>query len=269
MPGMRVTRSYVTTRFGQAHLRISRSATPRATPLLCLPPQPLSGRALEPLIGELGGERLTVAVDLPGFGLSDAPYAGATLDDYLGWLLEIADSTSMERFAVLGWLTGGRFAVPLAARHATRVSHLVLVGAPVPTPEQRATLKPPEIPAPRRDGGHLQSEWQKFLGWWPEDVPLDEPSDQFADTLVGMGRPERARILDVTRSVLHEEWLPRVAQPTLVLNPAGPMHEATARVAPYLRKGRVVGTAEMMFPLLSSQHAAQAADLICRFLDEE
>lgn len=261
-------RTYVDTRFGQTHLRIARSvASPPGPPLLCLPPQPLSGRALEPLLRELGGTRTALAVDLPGFGMSDPPPAGATLDDYLGWLLEIADATGLERFAVLGWLTGGRFAVPLAARHASRVSHLVLVGAPVPTPEQRATLKPPEVPAPRRDGGHLQIEWQKFMGWWPEDAALDEPSDQFADTLVGMGRTERARLLDVTRSVLHEEWLPRVTQPVLVLNPSGPMHEATARVAPFLRNGRVLDTTEMMFPLLASQHAASAARLIAGFLD--
>lgn len=266
---MRLVRRYVDTCFGQTHLRVAGPPTSLATPLLCLPPQPLSGRALEPLLGELGRTRLVVAVDLPGFGMSDAPHAGATLDDYLGWLLGIADACGLQRFAVLGWLTGGRFAVPLAARHAARVSHLVLVGAPVPTPEQRATLKPPDVPAPRRDGSHLQVEWQKFMGWWPEDVPLDEPSDQFADTLVGMGRPERARILDVTRSVLHEEWLPQVAQPVLVLNPAGPMHEATARVAPHLRNGRVVDTDEMMFPLLSSQHAATAARLLGNFLDEK
>ncbi len=139
---MRLVRRYVDTCFGQTHLRVAGPPTSLATPLLCLPPQPLSGRALEPLLGELGRTRLVVAVDLPGFGMSDAPHAGATLDDYLGWLLGIADACGLQRFAVLGWLTGGRFAVPLAARHAARVSHLVLVGAPVPTPEQGSDTVP-------------------------------------------------------------------------------------------------------------------------------
>jgi hypothetical protein len=53
----------------------------------------------------------------------------------------------------------------------------------------------------------------------------------------------------------------------LVINPAGLMHEATARVAPYLRHGRVVDTPQAMFPLLSSAHVEQACDLITRFLD--
>jgi pimeloyl-ACP methyl ester carboxylesterase len=260
-------RTYVDTRFGQAHLRIATPAVATAAPVLCVPPQPLSGRPLEPLIAALGRSRRAIAVDLPGFGLSDGPATAPTLDDYLGWLLDVAAALQLSSFAALGWLTGGRFVVPLAALHPRLVSRVVLVGAPVPTPEQRATQAPPAVPAPQRDGSHLQSEWARWMAWWPEGTPLPEPSDQFADTLLGLGRPERSWMVDVTRHVLHETWLPQVAQPVQVINPAGLMHDATARVAPHLRNGHVVDTALAMFPLMSAAHAHEAAELVTTFLD--
>ena len=261
-------RRYVDTAFGQAHVRVATPATDDGRlPLFCLPPQPLSGRALEPLLAALGGRRRVAAVDLPGFGASDAPPPSATLDDYLQWLLGLAESLAMPDCAWLGWLTGGRFAVPLAARHPDRVRKIVLLGAPVPTAERRATLKPPPVAAPRRDGSHLQAEWSKWMAWWPEGVPLAEPSDNFADTILGLGRADRGRLLEVTRHVHYDEWLPQVAAPVLVINPAGPMHDATARAAPLLRNGRLVETATSMFPLLSTPHVSCAAQLIDAFLD--
>jgi pimeloyl-ACP methyl ester carboxylesterase len=262
-----IRRQYVDTRFGQAHLRIAGSPQAAAAPLLCLPPQPLSGRALEPLLAALGRTRLAIGVDLPACGLSDGPAAPASLDDYLGWLLDVAEALQLPSCAALGWLTGGRFVVPLAARHPRFATRVVLVGAPVPTAEQRASNPPPAPALPQRDGSHLQAEWARWMGWWPGDCPLEESSDQFADTLVGLGRPGREWLVAVTRSVRHEEWLPRLEQPVLVINPAGPMHDATARVAPFLRHGSVVDTPQAMFPLLSSAHAGEACDLITRFLD--
>jgi len=47
-------RRYVDTAFGQAHVRVATPATDDGRlPLFCLPPQPLSGRALEPLLAAL------------------------------------------------------------------------------------------------------------------------------------------------------------------------------------------------------------------------
>lgn len=265
---MSTRRRYVDTRLGQAHLRTAAPADPRGLPLLCLPPQPMSGRALEPLLTELGRRRLVVAADLPGFGLSDVPIAPPALDDYLGWVLDLADALSLERFAVLGWLTGGRFAAPLAARHAARVEKLVLLGAPTLTPEQRAAHPAPTLPTPRRDGSHLSGEWSRWLGWWQPDAEPLAISDDFVDTLYRLGREDRGWITEVSHAVHYDEWLPQVQAPVLVINPAGLMHEATAQVAPYLRRGRVIDVAPMMFPLLSAAHAAEAAALIDGFLQE-
>jgi pimeloyl-ACP methyl ester carboxylesterase len=267
---MTIRRSYVDTRFGQAHLRVAGPDAPTtASPLLCLPPQPMSGRALEPLLAALGRTRHVIAVDLPGFGQSAGPTAPPGLDDYLGWVLDVADAAALPSFAALGWLTGGRFVVPLAARHPQRVSRLVMLGAPTPSAAQRAVSPPPTLPPPQRDGSHLQSEWARWMGWWPEDSPLQEAADQFADTIVGLGRAERSWLTQVSHSVLYEEWLPRLEQPVLVINPSGPMHDATARVAPWLRHGRVVDTAVAMFPLLSTAHVDEARDLITAFLDSD
>lgn len=62
----------------------------------------------------------------------------------------------------------------------------------------------PAVPVPQRDGSHLQAEWTRWRAWWPEDTPLPELSDQFAENLPGLGHPERSWMVDVTRHVLHE-----------------------------------------------------------------
>ena len=99
---MPIRRLYLDTPFGQAHVRLAAppdedDAVRSRLPLLCLPPQPASGRTLEPLLALLGRRRRVAAVDLPGFGMSDAPRQSVTLDDYLDWLLGIADALTPQR----------------------------------------------------------------------------------------------------------------------------------------------------------------------------
>lgn len=132
----------------------------------------------------------------------------------------------------------GALEPPVAALGRTRLAIAVdlpgygMSSGPVPTAEQRAANSPPTVSAPQRDGSHLQTEWARWLAWWPEDTPLPDPSDLFADTLLGLGRAERSWMVEVTRTLLHEAWLPQLAQPVLVINPSGLMHEDAARVVP-------------------------------------
>lgn len=264
---MTIRRVYVDTRLGQTHVRIATPRNADARPILCVHPQPLSGRAMEPLLAGLGQRRLAVAPDLPGFGMSDTPQAPPSLEDYLGWLMDVAAATGLAQYDALGWLTGTRLVVPLAAQQPGSVRNVVLIGAAVFTADQRAKAAATPVPQPERDGSHLTAAWRSWMAWWPDEGPLLAPSDLFPDNLQGFGHPERAWIVAVTHGIHHEDYLPGLAQPVLVINPAGPMHEATARVEPYLRNGRIVSSDRSMFPLLSAEHAHEACRLVTEFLD--
>src|SRR6185437_9827573 len=76
----RVRRGYFECRYGQLHVHNSipsGGGFEEGTPLLCLHPSPLSGRAFGRFLAFAGAKRSVFAPDLPGFGDSDPPAAGA------------------------------------------------------------------------------------------------------------------------------------------------------------------------------------------------
>jgi pimeloyl-ACP methyl ester carboxylesterase len=90
----------------------------------------------------LAGRARPIALDLPGFGQSDAPPGGYELDsagDRLAAALRTLGGTPA---VIVGHSMGGPLAVRLAVRHPDAVSRLVLVGpsglAPAPVWQRRA-----------------------------------------------------------------------------------------------------------------------------------
>ncbi|MEM1945512.1 MAG: alpha/beta hydrolase [Candidatus Caldarchaeum sp.] len=68
-----------------------------------------------------------IAVDLPGFGLSSRLPAGFHLDTVSTHLVSLMQKMDINRFCVVGHSSGGAIAAYIAARHADKVSKLVLV----------------------------------------------------------------------------------------------------------------------------------------------
>ncbi len=69
-----------------------------------------------------------IAADRPGFGLSD-PKPGRGHADWPADVTALADSLGLDRFAVLGYSRGGRYALACAARIPERCSAVGLLGA--------------------------------------------------------------------------------------------------------------------------------------------
>jgi pimeloyl-ACP methyl ester carboxylesterase len=96
-------------------------------------------------IAARAGVRL-IAVDRPGYGASDADDGGdenALAVD----VIALADALGIDRFAVLGWSSGGPGALALAAGHPDRVAVAGVAAGPVPIeadadPAVRGALDP-------------------------------------------------------------------------------------------------------------------------------
>jgi pimeloyl-ACP methyl ester carboxylesterase len=116
-----------------------------------------------PLLERLKGVR-AIAVDRPGFGLSDAierspeAYRDAAVDS----LTRILDGLELAETTLLGNSMGGTWALWYALAHPERVSRLILLGAPpllpgtrVPTPMLAVATPivgpPPQMPPPSRE----------------------------------------------------------------------------------------------------------------------
>jgi pimeloyl-ACP methyl ester carboxylesterase len=113
-------------------------------PLVMLHPGGTSSLLFLPLIERLTGVR-AIAVDRPGFGLSDP--IDVTRDsfrsDVVTWMTQVLDALDLEETALLGSSMGGTWSLWYALEHPGRVRRLVLAGAVPMAPGAR-------LPAPLR-----------------------------------------------------------------------------------------------------------------------
>lgn len=181
----------------------------------------------------------TVAVDLIGHGLTDAPRdparyrMGRCIDD----LQALLDALGVERTAVLGYSMGGRVALHLASAHPERLWALVLESASpgIDDPEERARRRQAdEALAAELESHGIESfvaKWEALPLWatqarLPQEVRdrvrrqrLQNRAHGLAGSLRGMGagamEPLYAR-------------LPHLTMPTLVI--AGQRDEKYVRL---------------------------------------
>lgn len=109
----------------------------RSLPVIVLHGWGASIDAVGSILGGLGAELQTVAVDLPGFGGSPPPSGGWSVDRYAKLVVELADHLGIERFHVFGHSFGARIALKLAAAHPNRVDRVLLTGAAGIKPRRR------------------------------------------------------------------------------------------------------------------------------------
>jgi pimeloyl-ACP methyl ester carboxylesterase len=161
-------RRFVTVGSRQVHYRRGGSG-PAA---VLLHASPLSSASLLPLARSLTRRFTVIALDTPGYGLSDPlPLAEPRIADYADALAETLTALGLDRCVVYGFHTGAAIGLDLAARHPGRVAAAVLEGVLVPTGEERADLLAHYAPwfPPVWDGTHLIANWSRvrdmFIFW--------------------------------------------------------------------------------------------------------
>lgn len=112
-----------------------------------------------------------IALDMPGFGMSDAAPEGATLDDYVAIVPAALRMMGWSSVHLVGHHTGAVIAALQAAAQPASVRRLVLNGFPILTQAERDHFASfyfgPKTP--QEDGSHLITAWQNRLrstpGW--------------------------------------------------------------------------------------------------------
>lgn len=82
--------------------------------------------------------RRSIAVDNPGFGLSDPAPDGVTIPDLADNMVALLEHLQVKTAIVAGHHTGAAIAAAFAARHPDRTAAVVLHGTPLYTPLERA-----------------------------------------------------------------------------------------------------------------------------------
>lgn len=150
-------RGYVRAPWGQVHYR--HGGDPEAPTVLALHQSPLSSATYEAVIAPLARRGVrTVALDTPGFGMSDPTPTQWTIPDYARGVWQVADLLGLGEVYLLGQHTGAVIAAEAAFQQPDRVNGIVLQGLPLYSDEEREEKKrsyaPPYEPA--EDGSHLR-----------------------------------------------------------------------------------------------------------------
>jgi pimeloyl-ACP methyl ester carboxylesterase len=212
VPGKpRVRRGYFECRYGQLHVHNEippGGGFEEGTPLLCLHPSPLSGRYFQRFLAVAGAGRSVFAPDLPGFGDSDPPPAGAGVAEHAAAIADFLDAMRLRQIDVLGHGFGALVAAELAAARPAQVRRLVL--ASPPPGADGAEAQPVTA-----DASRLLEEWRRAVTYCGADAPPELVTAALAERL-----RNGAQAATVTAAERGYSLLARLAQltaPILVL----------------------------------------------------
>ena len=237
-----IRRAYAETPHGQMHYRYAGDGPA----LLMLHQTAGSSETYEPLIPYLAPPYMAVAVDSPGFGMSDKPrHVNYLVSDYAEAFVDFMNSVGIERASIFAHHTGASFACEVAAGYPDRVDKLILYGVPywkeTATDEAAASFWNRDAPFDgidhssalsfvntieqftlEEDGAHLSEAWSFISGRTEPSFP--RPFDKtiaeavHRETIWKLMAGERyaEAYLAIARYEMAER-LPLIEAPTLVM----------------------------------------------------
>ncbi|MCS6803274.1 MAG: alpha/beta hydrolase [Chloroflexota bacterium] len=156
---MTIERGYVGRPGCQTHYR----AAGAGAPVLILHMTPSSSLSWEPMLRALArrGYR-AVALDTPGYGLSDPSSAAPTIGEWAERLAEAAAQLGMREYFLFGHHTGATIAATIAAEWPDRVRKLALWGYTAWPPEVMARNRAAPLSSFSESGQELLDRWNAW-----------------------------------------------------------------------------------------------------------
>lgn len=183
-----IRRHYADARFGQVHFyRIDPASDTGKTPLVCFPPTASSGAYFQDFMVEMGKDRTVIAIDSPGYGLSDGPPKPTSIKEMAlsgGDVLDTLGYGERNKVDVVGWHTGEFLAVEIAVERPDLVRRVILPELPYHPPEYQKRMydeliKPIATDEEARE--YAMQRWDYWVMRRPEGVTLDRGIEYFAD----------------------------------------------------------------------------------------
>jgi pimeloyl-ACP methyl ester carboxylesterase len=183
----------------------------RGDPVVLLHGWGTSSQSLVPLCEALADSFRVLAVDLPGFGWSQAPPVAWGTADYAAHVERFMQETRVTEAALVGQSFGGRIAIRLAAKQPARVSRLVLVASAGIRPRRRAGYYV------RVGAVKLARRFFSLPGWGAAGRRMiSKMYDRFGSRDYRAAGPMRPTLVKVVNEDL-APVLPAVQVPTLIL----------------------------------------------------
>jgi pimeloyl-ACP methyl ester carboxylesterase len=258
----RPVRMYVPGDYGQVHVRIATPENPSAPPLYCAHQSPKNGREFEIFMAEASRERIVVAPDYPGYGMSDAPprEADATIPLYARTLWEVADHFGHTKLDVFGNHTGGKVATEMALQQPDRMRGIVMVSAAILTDAEREAFTDYFSPVPLDEAGtRFTTMWKRIMEVRGAGQTLELLALSLQMNLMGGEAYEWGHAAAFAYAEPFERALRELPHRITILNPTDSLTEATRRAAALVRNGAVVEMPHWGFGFMDTDTKAAVA----------
>ncbi len=235
--GMVMKRRYVDGPFGQIHVHVA----PHGRPLVLLHQAIMAAGQFDAVFAPLMAAGLRpIAIDMPGFGLSHPPAGPPTIADYARCVAPVLDALMLERAAVAGHHTGAAVATEFALAHPERTQALILHGPMLLPDDERARLGERLLAkemafAALPGGAHLADVASLREELSQGRVPPDRITDYVVQAMQAYRQGTYWWGHAAAFAYRHEQSLPRIAVPCLLLTNTGDMTHASAQAALALR----------------------------------
>jgi pimeloyl-ACP methyl ester carboxylesterase len=270
--GVVVKRGYVDSRFGQTHYYTFEPAAgpSKKTPIAFFHQNPKSAVEFEPLTSELGKDRLVLAFDTPGYGMSDRPQEPPSMGDIAG---SMADALSALGYGkgkrkgqvdVFGFHTGAYIASELAVARPDLVRRVVLSGIGYYDMERRKRTfdnlpRDGKIP---EDASMVVRRWHSVVNTRSPGIPIERAARIFLDDIRSLNKGWYA--YNAVWSYNPEDRLPKITQPVLIVQPHEMLlNETRAAQRELLPKATMVeipGVTKDVFDLAPQEYARHMRD---------
>jgi len=154
-------RDYVNIPEGQIHYLTDGEGEP----LLLLHGTPSSSNLYSRAVPLLAEKYHVIAMDTLGYGNSDKPPQGYTIEDYARSIVHFLDALGIDKTSIVGSFTGAFLAIEVAATNPDRVNKMVLNGLVLLTPEERKAFDESPMYNPMvisDDGSFLMQQWDMY-----------------------------------------------------------------------------------------------------------
>jgi pimeloyl-ACP methyl ester carboxylesterase len=160
-----VHREYLDGPWGQVHVRIA--GRPEDPAIVLVHQFIWSSEQFRRAQPELAARGVrSIAVDVPGYGMSDGPAAPVTVAQYAEVLASVLSRAGIASASFLGVNEGGAIVCAFADAHPDKVKSLIFEGPPVydTVARERYFAQPRLYAEARTDGSHLPAIWRGVAG---------------------------------------------------------------------------------------------------------
>lgn len=239
-----IRRAYTSCRYGQMHYLEGQPQTAAAPTLVLLHQNPSSSFEYAGLLAEMAKDRWVIALDTPGYGMSDAPPAPPGMAGYAAAFSDGLDALGVTGpIDIYGFHTGTLLATELALARPDLVGRVALSGIPMLSLEERAKHRHKALNFPQinNDGeaifAHLRTMWDYVVASRDTRVPMERALLNYSD---------RIRTLNRYTWAYQGVWdwdfeqLRKITQPTLLLQPHEDLLAVSRQAAGLIPDHRIV-----------------------------